>query len=79
LHSSSKKHQLPWHRVINSKGLIALKSIDDKQYQKKLLELEGIEVKNGFKIDLNKYLWDIDSIELLENLGQNIKNDDFII
>ncbi|MCK4694923.1 MAG: MGMT family protein, partial [Candidatus Cloacimonetes bacterium] len=24
LHSSSEKHELPWHRVINSKGKISL-------------------------------------------------------
>lgn len=69
LHSSSKKYQLPWHRVINSKGIVALKCIEDKQYQKRLLELEGVEVGDGFKIDLKKYLWDIDSIELLEKIS----------
>ena len=69
LHSSSKKYQLPWHRVVNSKGMIALKSIEHKQYQKKLLELEGVEVDDGFKIDLNKFLWDLDSVELLEKLS----------
>ncbi|MFX0028937.1 MAG: MGMT family protein [Candidatus Hermodarchaeota archaeon] len=63
LHSSSKKHNLPWHRVISSNGKLSMVSIEDKQYHKKLLELEGIEFVNDFKIDLKKYLWDVNSIK----------------
>jgi len=66
LHSSTKKYDLPWHRVINSRGIIALKSIEDKEYQKNLLELEGIIVSDGFKINLKDYLWKIDSIKNLK-------------
>jgi methylated-DNA-protein-cysteine methyltransferase-like protein len=57
LHSSTKKYDLPWHRVINSKGLIALNSDDDRYYQKNLLIEEGIEFKSDFGIDLKKFLW----------------------
>ncbi|MDX1797059.1 MAG: MGMT family protein [Candidatus Lokiarchaeia archaeon] len=63
LHSSSKKYNLPWHRVISSNGKISLKSIEDRQYQKNLLEQEGIKISNDFKVDLKKYLWKIKSIE----------------
>jgi len=63
LHSSTKKYNLPWHRVISSKGIISLKSLEDREYQKNLLEQEGIMFKDGFKVDLKKYLWKIDSIE----------------
>ena len=63
LHSSTKKYDLPWHRVINSRGKIALKSVEDKEYQKNLLEQEGIMVSDGYKINLEDYLWKIDSIE----------------
>ncbi|TKJ18102.1 MAG: DNA methyltransferase [Promethearchaeota archaeon Loki_b32] len=63
LHSSTKKYNLPWHRVINSKGIIALKSIEDREYQKNLLEQEGITFSDEFKLDLKKYLWNIESIE----------------
>ena len=63
LHSSTKKYDLPWHRVINSRGKIALKSVEDKEYQKNLLEQEGIMVSDGYKITLEDYLWKIDSIE----------------
>jgi len=64
LHSSTRKYDLPWHRVINSQGRIAIKSIDGKEYQKYLLEQEGVEVSDNFEVDLNKYLWrvNIDSL-----------------
>jgi len=62
LHSSTKKYELPWHRVINSQGILALKSVEDKEYQKKLLEHENIVVSDDFKIDLEEYAWKIDSI-----------------
>jgi len=39
-----------------------LKSQDSKDYQKILLEKEGIEFVENNKIDLKKYLWEIDSI-----------------
>ena len=57
LHSSSKKYDLPWHRVINSKGLIAMKSVDGKNTQKELLEKEGVEFISDFKVNLKKFLW----------------------
>lgn len=55
LHSMSKKYQLPWHRVINSKGHIAIK--DDSSYQEQMLNLqiEGIEVSLGGVVDLERY------------------------
>ncbi len=65
LHSSSKKHHLPWHRVISSNGSLSMKSIEDRQYQKKLLELEDIMFLDNFKIDLEKYLWKPKSSEYL--------------
>ncbi|MDN3018017.1 MGMT family protein [Paenibacillus sp. BSR1-1] len=55
LHSMSKKHRLPWHRVINAKGQIALQ--DEESYQEQLwsLEAEGIEVGLNGVIDLKIY------------------------
>lgn len=52
LHSSSETHQLPWHRVINSKGLISTGG----DTQRILLEAEGVEV-DEFRVDLETYLW----------------------
>ena len=65
LHSSSKKHGLPWHRVISSNGSLSMKSIEDRQYHKKLLELEAITFVDNFKINLEKYLWKPKSSELI--------------
>jgi methylated-DNA-protein-cysteine methyltransferase related protein len=61
LHSMSRKHQLPWHRVVNSKGKIALQ--DDASYHEQLLSLEseGIEVGLNGVIDLAKYQYHPDS------------------
>lgn len=55
LHSMSKKHQLPWHRVINATGKIAIK--DDEKYNEQIysLRIEGIEVGTSGKVDLKKY------------------------
>ena len=63
LNSSTEKYNLPWHRVINSKGRIALNSEEGRNQQKYLLINEGVEFSDEYKIDLNKYLWKINSIE----------------
>ncbi|MFW9946515.1 MAG: MGMT family protein [Candidatus Odinarchaeota archaeon] len=58
LHSCSKKDNLPWHRVINSKGRISLPYGGGYETQKKLLEIEGINFKENDFINLNIYLWE---------------------
>ncbi|MEJ2249958.1 MAG: MGMT family protein [Candidatus Lokiarchaeota archaeon] len=68
LHSSTRKYKLPWHRVINSKGQISLKQLDDKNYQKALLEKEGIYFQKKFELDLDTYMWNLKSIEEIENI-----------
>src|SRR5579875_2853548 len=57
LHSMSKKYQLPWHRVINSKGELAI--LDDESFsmQKLLLEMEGVEIINRKIVNLEHYLF----------------------
>ena len=57
LHSMSKKHDLPWHRIVNSKGKISLKPSRGYELQKALLESEGIEFSTKDTIDLKVYLW----------------------
>ncbi|MGG3560677.1 MGMT family protein [Neobacillus rhizosphaerae] len=58
LHSMSKKHRLPWHRVVNVKGQIALQ--EDEAYNEQVLSLEaeGVQVGLGGVIDLEKYQWE---------------------
>lgn len=57
LHSMSKKHRLPWHRVINAKGQIALQDDASYEEQRLSLEIEGIEVGLSGTVDLERYLW----------------------
>lgn len=54
----SEEGFLPWQRVINKEGYISIRGYHyDKNFQKKLLQLEGIEVSPDFMIDLKKYGW----------------------
>ena len=57
LHSSSEKENLPWQRVINSKGRISMKPGRGYELQKKLLEDEGIVFDEEDAIDLKRFLW----------------------
>ncbi|HEY2420577.1 MAG TPA: MGMT family protein [Neobacillus sp.] len=63
LHSMSRKHRLPWHRVINAKGQIAL--TEEESYNEQLwsLESEGVEVGLHGIIDLGKYQYHPDNGE----------------
>lgn len=56
LNSSSEKHDLPWHRVVNSKGFISLKG-EGYELQKQLLRQEGVKFGKNDRINLKKYLW----------------------
>lgn len=57
LHSSSEKHDLPWHRVVNSKGGISLKPGQGYELQKRRLEAEGVVFKEDGSIDLKRFQW----------------------
>ena len=57
LHTSSKKENLPWHRVINSKGKISLPPGSGFELQKALLKKEGIVFKEDDSVDLKSFLW----------------------
>ncbi len=60
-----KKRQYPWWRVINSKGLISTTCQEHTyEVQKQLLEKEKIAVgwnerQKMYKIELDKYLWQL--------------------
>ena len=51
---------IPWHRVINSKGLITMSvSRNGTDWiQHELLACEGIKFNTKMKIDIKKYLWE---------------------
>ncbi|MGG6311722.1 MGMT family protein [Paenibacillus macerans] len=55
LHSMSGKYRLPWHRVVNAKGEIALQDEESSQEQQWNLEAEDVEVLPGGRIDLARY------------------------
>jgi methylated-DNA-protein-cysteine methyltransferase-like protein len=55
LHSMSGTHDLPWHRVINAKGEIALSDDESRFTQRTLLEQEGLHVDANDRIDLSIY------------------------
>ncbi len=57
LHSSSKKDNLPWHRVINRQGKISLKPGAGFEEQARLLTEEGIVVSENGEVDFDLYLW----------------------
>lgn len=57
--ANQQKNNVPWQRVINSKGGISTNKLMNIPLglQKKLLENEGVKFNNEEKIDLKKYLW----------------------
>jgi methylated-DNA-protein-cysteine methyltransferase-like protein len=58
LHSCSTSYKLPWHRVLNSKGMISFEP-DSRNFreQKRKLENEGIVFSDQGKLSLAKFQW----------------------
>ena len=57
LHSTSRKEDLPWQRIVNAQGKISLPAPEDYALQKALLEDEGIVFDARGRIDLTRYRW----------------------
>lgn len=57
LYSSSDKHNLPWHRVVNAEGRISERSSMSHIEQKQLLEKEGVSFDTMQRINFDTYLW----------------------
>lgn len=57
LHSMSRKHNLPWHRVINAKGQLAIPNEEANWEQRTCLEEEDIEVSSAGRVNLKEYQW----------------------
>jgi methylated-DNA-protein-cysteine methyltransferase-like protein len=55
LHALSKKYELPWHRVVNAKGEIAIKDDESHSMQVFFLQSEGVAVDNNGRIELDSY------------------------
>ena len=59
LAASKGAHELPWHRIVNAKGRISIRSNPDvAKLQQLLLESEGILFDSSNSIRLKKYQWD---------------------
>jgi len=56
LHTCSHSEGLPWHRVVNREGRIALRVSQGYEDQKRLLENEGVEFDGTGRIDLERFL-----------------------
>ena len=57
LHSSSSKHGLPWHRVINRLGKISLPHGGGYEEQMALLIKEGVQFDREECVDLVNFGW----------------------
>ncbi len=54
LHSCSRKHNLPWWRIVRSSGEIALPEDSGGSLQKELLLQEGVIFKTDRVVDLKR-------------------------
>lgn len=52
LHTMSNAYELPWHRVVNVKGEIAILDEETRFIQLHNLQLEGIKFDDDGRIDL---------------------------
>ncbi len=57
LHTYGEKEGLPWQRVINAAGRIALPRGGGFEEQRRLLRAEGVAVDDRGRVDLDRYLW----------------------
>lgn len=58
LHTQSRKHGLPWHRVVSAEGRVSIKDPRGAALQKKRLVEEGVEFNTRERIDLDRFMWD---------------------
>ena len=55
LHTMSEKHGLPWHRVVNARGEIAISDEESKNLQRTLLESEDVVFLADGRVDLSVF------------------------
>lgn len=60
LHSLPDGSDLPWHRVINSRGEVSPRATPgwEEGYQRHLLEEEGVEFDERGRVDLDRFRWE---------------------
>lgn len=55
LHTMSEKYDLPWHRVVNVRGEIAVPNEESKDLQRMLLLGEGVVFLSDGRVDLSVF------------------------
>jgi methylated-DNA-protein-cysteine methyltransferase-like protein len=69
LGAAPQELQLPWHRIVNAQGRIAIpESSRGYERQQELLRAEGVEVDNG-ALDMDRYRWEPTLDELVWGPG----------
>jgi len=68
LHSMSRKERLPWHRVVNAKGQIAITDEESRMMQETELVSEGVEFQLDGSIDLQRFGYEPDPDWLLHDV-----------
>jgi len=60
LHALPDGTSVPWHRVVNAKGVISPRSAGDShELQRMLLEAEGVDFTLRGVIDLRRFGWSL--------------------
>lgn len=58
LHNLPERNDVPWHRVVNSRGEVSPRSAGDShELQRMLLEGEGVEFDSRGRLDLTRFQW----------------------
>lgn len=58
LHALPEGSDVPWHRVVNAKGRISLRSgLGGESFQNALLKAEAVEFDAKGRIDLDRFRW----------------------
>lgn len=56
--ATPRGQDIPWHRVVNSQGMISIRANGDRDVmQRLLLEAEGVNFNNNEKVDLSEVGW----------------------
>ena len=70
LGAAPKELALPWHRIVNAQGRIAIPAgRRGYELQQQLLRDEGVDVEDG-KLDMQRYRWDPTLDELVWGPGR---------
>lgn len=58
LHALPAGSDVPWHRIVNAKGEISLRSgLGGESFQQALLKAEAVEFDAKGRIDLDRFRW----------------------